>query len=178
MLGMLSQWLYGGSPFDAIRFEKPLQELKADLEAKKPVFQDLLKKYVLANSHRVTVEMRPVEGLDAKQEQEEVSRLADVKSSLSEAELLKIVEDTKVLKAAQLAEDSEEAKASIPRLTLDDIDPRATELPISVVADGKDGGVTVLTHEVPSNGILYLDLALDYSDVLDEDLPYLPLFSR
>ena len=36
----------------------------------------------------------------------------------------------------------------------------------------------MLTHEVPSNGILYLDLALDYSDIQEEDLPYLSLFAR
>lgn len=61
-----------------------------------------------------------------------------------------------------MAEDSPEAKASIPRLSLEDIEPKTRELPIEVVQDGKsrDDGVTILTHSVPSNGILYLDLAL------------------
>lgn len=176
MLGMMSQWIYDGSPFEAVRFEAPLQELKQDLASNLPVFQDLLKKYIVSNNHRVSIEMKPVEGLELEQEQEEVQRLATIKESLSPADINQIIESTRVLKAAQLAEDSEEAKKSIPRLSLADIDPKCAELPLTVVDN--DMGVTMLEHEVPSAGILYFDLALDYSGVSEEDLPYLPLLSR
>ena len=54
MLGMMSNWIYDGSPTEAIRFEQPLQELKTNLANKVPIFTDLLKKYFLSNEHRVT----------------------------------------------------------------------------------------------------------------------------
>ena len=120
--------------------------------------------------------MKPVEGLEQIQEQEEVDRLSKIKESLSHSDIDKIIESTKLLKEAQLKEDSEEAKKSIPRLTLNDIDPKITELPITVVPN--DLSITVLEHDVPSSGILYFDLALDFSQVSKEDLPLLQLFSR
>ncbi len=39
-------------------------------------------------------------------------------------------------------------------------------------------GVTILSHEVPTAGILYVDMALDFSQLSADELPYLPLFSR
>lgn len=106
MLGMMSQWIYDGSPVDAVRFEEPLRELKQELKEGKPVFQDLLKKYITSNEHRVTVEMKPVEGLEVEQNQEEVNKLAKIKESLSVSDVEAIIESTKKLKEAQLAEDS------------------------------------------------------------------------
>jgi hypothetical protein len=32
MLGMLNHWIYDRSPFDGVRFEEALQDLKRDLE--------------------------------------------------------------------------------------------------------------------------------------------------
>lgn len=66
-------------------------------------------------------------------------------------------------------------------MSLADLEPKATELPLTVIQDGKSDngdGLTILAHDVPSNGILYFDLALDYSEISEEDLPYLGLFSR
>jgi Zn-dependent M16 (insulinase) family peptidase len=39
------------------------------------------------------------------------------------------------------------------------------------------GGVEVLTHDLATNGILYLDLAFDLSVVPQDLMPYVPLFS-
>lgn len=115
-------------------------------------------------------------GLEAVQEKEEIDRLAKIKETLSQKDIETIIESTKLLKEAQLREDSEEAKKSIPRLSLQDIDPKISELPINIVPN--DLGITVLEHDVPSSGILYMDMAMDYSSISKEDLPLLPLFSR
>ena len=106
MLGMMSQWIYDGSPVDAVRFEGPLSELKQELKEGKPVFQDLLKKYITSNEHRVTVEMKPVEGLEVEQNQEEINKLAKIKESLSASDIEGIIQSTQKLKEAQLAEDT------------------------------------------------------------------------
>lgn len=150
----MSHWIYDKDPVDGIKFEEALQALKTDLADGVPVFQDLLKKYIVTNEHRVTIEMKPDKDLEAEAQVEETTRLAKIKETLSANEIEKIIEATKTLKAAQLAEDSPEAQASIPRLGLEDIDPKNIELPIEVVQDGKKNadGVTILTHTVPSNG--------------------------
>ena len=53
---------------------------------------------------------------------EEADRLATIKESLSTKEITDIIESTRLLKEAQLAEDSAEAKASLPRLSLQGTD--------------------------------------------------------
>ena len=47
---------------DGVRFEVALAALKTDLVAGKPIFQDLLQKYLINNEHSVTVEMKPDTG--------------------------------------------------------------------------------------------------------------------
>jgi Zn-dependent M16 (insulinase) family peptidase len=105
MLGMLSQWIYDGSPTEAIRFEGPLQEIKQDLKDGKPVFQDTLKKYFLSNEHRVTVEMVPIDGLEVQQNNDEILNLQRIKESMTPEDIQKVIESTQRLKEAQLAED-------------------------------------------------------------------------
>jgi Zn-dependent M16 (insulinase) family peptidase len=73
MLGAMSQWLYDESPTEGLKFEKPLAELKAKIaESGSQVFQDMVKKYLIENTHRTTIEMVPSKTLET--EQLEVSR--------------------------------------------------------------------------------------------------------
>ena len=178
MLGMMSHWIYDKNAADGIRFEEALAGLKADLSANKPIFQDLIKKYILSNDHRVTVEMKPDFDLERKQKEEEESRLSSIKQSLTQDQIGDIIEGTKLLKEAQAAEDSAEAKATLPRLGLDDIDPKARELPITIHKEGAKDDTTILSHTLPTSGILYADIGFDFAGLDEEDLPYLPLFCR
>lgn len=178
MLGMMSHWIYDKNAADGVRFEAALAELKADLAARKPVFQDLLLKYIVQNQHRVTVEMKPDLDLEKRVQDDEERRLMSIKETLSEAEIKAIIESTKRLKEAQAAEDSAEAKASLPRLSLSDIERKARELPIDIVRAADKDGVTIIQHSVASNGILYADVGFDFSGIEHEDLEILPLFSR
>lgn len=65
MLGILSQWIYDRDPFSGVRFEASLKELKEDIASGKPVFQELIRQYLLSNLHRVTVEAKPDIALEA-----------------------------------------------------------------------------------------------------------------
>eukprot|EP01036_Dinobryon_divergens_P001728 gene1728-2271_t len=63
---MMSHWIYDREPFEGVRFEEALTALKKDLADGKPVFQNLLKKLIVDNLHRVTVDMTPDQTLEAK----------------------------------------------------------------------------------------------------------------
>eukprot|EP01039_Chlorochromonas_danica_P003801 gene3802-4151_t len=179
MLGMLQHWIYDRNPLDGVSFEQPLQALKNDIKAGKPIFQELLKKYLVQNNHRVVVEMIPDAELENRVTAEEEAHLATIKDSFTAQELEKIVENTKLLREAQERADSAEAKATVPKLTLEDIEPKVRTHPITVLRDGLKGdSSTILTHDLQTNGILYTDVLLDYSAVDIDDLPLLPLFTR
>jgi Zn-dependent M16 (insulinase) family peptidase len=68
MLGSMSKWLYDNSPTEALKFEKPLAELKSKIAESGPkVFTIMIKELLLKNSHRSTIEMAPSKSLEAEQ---------------------------------------------------------------------------------------------------------------
>jgi Zn-dependent M16 (insulinase) family peptidase len=175
MLGFMPSWLYGQDPVSGVRFEEPLRQIKEDLAAGKKVFEGLLKDMLVNNKHRVTVEMRPDSALEKKQEESEQSKLAKIKASMTEEDIKDIMEATTKLKAAQAAEDSPEARATLPSLTIADLDRKNKEIPMEV---GEFEGVPIITHEVTSSGILYADVGMDVTCIPLEEYPLLGLLSR
>lgn len=66
MLGAMSKWLYDESPTESLKFEKPLAELKARIaESGSQVFQDMVKEYLVENSHRATIDMSPSKTMES-----------------------------------------------------------------------------------------------------------------
>eukprot|EP00616_Rhizochromulina_sp_CCMP1243_P000175 CAMPEP_0118974666 /NCGR_PEP_ID=MMETSP1173-20130426/12764_1 /TAXON_ID=1034831 /ORGANISM="Rhizochromulina marina cf, Strain CCMP1243" /LENGTH=1033 /DNA_ID=CAMNT_0006924443 /DNA_START=71 /DNA_END=3172 /DNA_ORIENTATION=+ len=175
MLGAMSAWIYDRDPLAALRFEEPLRELKEDLAAGKPVFTDMIRKLLLENEHRVTVEMVPDTELEKEQVAEEEARLAAIKGDMSAGDIDQIIDQTKKLQEVQAAHDSAEDLATIPALSIADLPKDGTELPNEV---STTQGVTVLRHEVPSNGIIYADVGLDLTQLPAADVPLVNLFAR
>jgi hypothetical protein len=111
----------------------------------------------------------------AEREAAEKARLEQVRSALSQEELLKVTENTRLLKQRQEAPDLPEALATIPVLKLSDLDRQNKLIPLSEL---DLNGNRVLYHDLFTNGILYLDLGFDLHNLPQEYLPYVPLFGR
>ncbi|CAN0127407.1 unnamed protein product [Ectocarpus sp. 6 AP-2014] len=175
MLGAMSDWVYNRNPTESLHFEGPLKELKDDLASGKKVFEGIVKNMLVNNGHRATVESVPNTELEAAIDGKEKGKLDEVKKSMSEQDLLNVIESTKLLKEAQAKEDSPEAKASLPTLAVSDLEREIKSIPIAV---DSVQGVDVITHDLPSSGILYADVGVDLSNIPLEDMPILGIFSR
>merc|ERR1740117_2821115 len=148
MLGAMSKWVYDESPTDALKFEKPLAELKQMIQKDgSKVFKDFAKKYLVENNHRVTIEMFPLKTMEEDQIKKEVDHLDNIKKSLSVDDLENIIAETNQLKKLQSAEDSPEDRATIPSLALEDLKREVSEYPIAVSENEDKSGVTVIRHE-------------------------------
>lgn len=180
MLAAMSKWLYEGSPTDALKFEKPLAELKEKIaEGGSKVFQDMLKTMLVDNSHRTTVELAPSKTLEEEIVAEERAKLESIRSKLSDSEIDEIMKKTNELKKLQAAEDTPEDRATIPSLHLGDLKREPTEYPIAVTENESSSGVTVVRHELGSTaGIAYVNLGVDLSRLSLDDVPLLPIFTR
>jgi Zn-dependent M16 (insulinase) family peptidase len=180
MLGSMSKWLYGDSPTDALKFEAPLAALKEKIaESGSEVFKDMLHELIISNLHRTTVELKPSKTLEDELVEDEEKRLALIKSKLSDDELESIIQKTVELKALQGAEDSAEARATIPSLKLSDLKRETTEYPIDITENEKNSGITVVRHEVGStSGIAYVNFAVDISKLSIDEVSLLPIFRR
>ncbi len=176
MLSTLSSWIYDANPIEALQFNAPLDELKNDIKRGDKVFEKLLRSAILDNTHRMTVEMKPSANLGHEEEMEETNRLADIKSKMSKDDIKNVIESAKALKDAQLAEDSPEDKSTLPKLTLGDLDPKIKEIDITVKEIEKGG--TIVSHDVPTSGIIYVDVGLNVASLSMDDLPLLSLLSR
>ncbi len=175
MLWALQSWLHGGDPLEPLRFEKPLAAIKARLAAGERLFENLIREYMLNNSHRVTVVLSPDKSIRERADAAENERLANVRNAMQPGELEQIIAQTHALQQMQVTPDSPEALSTIPTLTLADLDRNNKIAPIALDSSG-DG--QVIYHDIHTNGIAYLDFGFDMRAVAAEDVPLLGLFGQ
>jgi len=171
MLRSLTTWLYDGDPFAPLAFEAPLAALKARLAAGEPVLQRLVRELFLDNPHRLTSIFKPQDGLLAEQDKAEQDALAAQFSAMDPGARQAVMDRAAELERLQTAEDSPEALATLPKLDLADIPRQEKAIPERAAGP-------VLVHEIPAQGIVYLDAAFDLCAVPQRLLPLVPLFGR
>ncbi len=174
MLRSLTMWLHDGDPFAPLAFDAPLRAIKGRLAAEGGAyFTAMIREHLLENAHRVTVTLEPDPTLARRQAEAEAARLAEARAAMSEAALRAVVEQTRRLRELQERPDPPEALATIPRLSLEDLEREVRRVPTAVE---EMEGVTVLTHDLATNGILYLDVGFDLHHLPQSLLPYAGLF--
>ncbi|MDD4324582.1 MAG: insulinase family protein [Eubacteriales bacterium] len=172
-ISAMDSWLYGGDPalyfspgvhFDALR-----KKIDSDY------FEELLREVFLDNTNLVELHSLPSHTYGAERDGREAERLAQESELWSESERLELIESEIELNNWQEAPDSDEALATVPRLTLEDLleEPEYLEInPLEIE------GLTVLTYPSPTEGIVYLKLYFDISDTPHEDLSQLNFMSE
>ena len=174
MLQALTTWLHDGDPFESMAFEASLDAIKAGLAADENYFANLIRDHLVGNGHRTTVVLEPDLELQARLDADEAARLAAVRETMDEPQLLDIIEQARLLKEQQEAPDSPEALATIPSLTLADLDPEPKKTPTEVT---NAHGAEILYHDLATNGIVYLDVGFDLHSLPQDLLPYVGLFA-
>ena len=76
--------------------------MQARVASGEDVFGPLIRKYLLNNQHRVTVEMLPDNKLGAQKEQEEKEKLLNYRQTLSEEQVEDVIKKTQELKERQV----------------------------------------------------------------------------
>ena len=169
----LSTWLYDDDAATlALKYGPVYEELRGELDGS--YFEDLLRELVLENDHMALVELVPVDAAEGA-ESAEAAELATKRDAMTDAELADVVERTAVLRAAQEAEDTPEAKATLPRLRVSDIGEARPEPPLVVDTTAP---IPCLRHGIPTNRLAYAMQYFDLSCVSFEDLPYVTLLCR
>lgn len=174
MLNALTTWVYDGNPIDALAFEAPLQAIK-ERAAGGRYFESLIESYLLKNLHRSTVILLPDPQEGKRREAQETERLEAVKARLSSDALQVIIKEVVELKERQDAPNTPEALATIPSLSLYDLDRNIKVIPSRTI---QAGGAPLYFHDIFTNGILYLDLGFDMRVVPEDLLPYAGLLGR
>ena len=174
-LRALAFWIYDADPLAVLAFEAPMQQVKHDALTQPGYFEKLIRKHFLENPHRTRLILYPDTTLKEQWEAQEQARLAEEKARMSEQALAHIRQEMEALRHLQETPDNPAALAAIPRLKLKDLDKKIRTIPTQKQTDH---GVTALYHNLPTNGILYLDTALDLAVLPAELIPYVPLYAR
>ena len=156
-------WLYGVHPRVAIDYEESFRTLRQLIEGNYPT--ELLRDVL--STPRATLILTPSTDLSERREMATKAALERALSTMAEEDKLALADKTKDFISWQEREDSPEALATIPTLTLADLGDDPEEIPTIV---SKIGVSTVIDHPIPTNGITYVDLYLDASDTPTEDI--------
>ncbi len=170
LFDMVSAYVYGGDPYSVLQFDSDLKQLQS---ARKQggYFEGLIEKYFLNNPHRSLNILKPDPNLNAKLEAEERTKLEQIKTSLTPSQTEQIISDAKRLEDAQ---NHEQDLSSLPTLELNDIPMDFAQV------DGQINtihGATVGFFAQPTNGLSYVDIQADFSDLDVDHKALLPVLA-
>ena len=169
----LRGWLHGREPELTLEHRRWMEALQGELAAG-PYLENLLRAQLLDNPHRSMVLARPDPQAAARQLAEEQGELNKIAAGLGISERRRIEEEKRLLASFQESPDRPEDLARLPRLRRADL-PRAVD---TVPTAGLQIAPGALFHELHTNGVVYLDLALEVSGLEEEASALLPLWAR
>jgi len=169
----MDSWLYDESPLLYLSYTMYLEKIKMGLTSN--YFEKLIEEYLLCNTHQSLVILRPKHGIAEVKDKEVRTQLASYKASLSSDQIDQLVEQTRKLKLNQQTPDSLEALATIPLLTLEDLEKTTEILPL---IEKQECGTKVLLHPLHTHKIAYVNLYFDTQLVPQEHLPYVYLLTE
>ncbi|KAL8269306.1 hypothetical protein Esti_006772 [Eimeria stiedai] len=166
---------FGRDPYMAITFEADFQAIRRALARGVKVFEDLIKKYLLGNPHRLTLRMKASRTHAAEVEEKERRMLEAARAQMTAEDLLSIAKQQYQLKVKQETPPSAQALQMLPTMQREDIDLVGDEIPLEVNAVAR---VPLVIHELSTSGLVYIEVALSLIDLRLGDIYYLPLLVR
>ncbi len=167
----LESLLYSDDPAQNLRFDESIQFLRT---APQSFYEQLLVELFITNERIATLTMIPSSTLGKRRddkEKEHLKKLARGMTSEQKSDIKRMCEE---LLLWQESEDSEEALATIPRLSASDIPTEIKKMPTEIC---ELSGTTTILYDISTSGIVYTELYFDVSDIDAKELPYLFIFN-
>ena len=165
---MNSYTLYDGNPLDVFRFNEFSECIRKDF--KNGIFQELIKKYLINNQHKLILKMIPDESITEKQQLQELTMLKNIESTLSDEDKERLVQE-----ALELQKDQEIVQDIdlLPTLTLNDIPAKIehVEHKKSMLYDS----MPVYWFNQPTNGLTHLRIKIDTSKLPKDKKMLIPI---
>ncbi len=172
-LSCLDSWLFDDmKPFVHLESLASFAKLKELLDT--DYYEEIIKKYLLDNKFAAIVTVKPEKNKNTAEEAALADKLQKYKESLSREELEEMVAQTAHLKKYQEEPSAEEDLKKLPMLGRGDM--RREAMTFSNI-EKQLGDIKVVRHDVESNGIDYLTLAFDVSDIREDEIGYMGFLS-
>ena len=168
LLAFAGSWLHGGDAVRILKFDDDLKKLR-DLMKRGPFFENLLKKWLLTNSHRARLTMVPDEQMAHNETVRVQAELQKIKKSLSRARLQKIRQDTRDLEVRQETKDD---ISCLPTLEIEDI---PSSVP-SIKETEYDSRLNTTLYSQATSGIFYFAASAGTGVLPRKLIPLAPFF--
>ncbi|MBC7406191.1 MAG: insulinase family protein [Candidatus Parcubacteria bacterium] len=175
IVNILNSNLYGASVLESLNYDLIIDQIKSELTANPQTLTQFIQKYWIDNPHKVIIKM--IGGPDFLEQikQKELAELEQLQASLTQEQVQEIKDKTAKLNQWQSSEQTPEVLSSIPKLDITDIPLNQTRSNCSQISiDNYD----ILTSPLDSSGLNYIGLALDTSNLSDDQLQLLPLYIK
>lgn len=176
----LAAWIHGADPLTFMDMSVHLEACRQRYAMDPALFSRLIREQLLDNPHRLTTILRPDTGGQARDEEAFARRMSAARADLSDQQM-----DELAAFAARIEEEAGQPNAPekialLPQLRVRDLPPRPRHIPTTVLkSETSDPRVQVptLRHDVFSNGVNYLQFAIDLAALPPDLWPYLPYYA-
>jgi len=177
---ILSHWNYDRDPLMPLHASKEFVKLKIEIEETGQDFiLELITKQMFDSKHTTSLDLHPSMNYALQYENLENQWLNSLGGILGKEEGHEVMRETARLKKVQETGDSEEALMTIPQLKISELNQTQYNPSQQTFKDLFESGITTLSHELPfTNGIAYVDLSLDISNMDFDDVVLIPLFCQ
>ncbi|XP_076671860.1 presequence protease, mitochondrial [Andrena cerasifolii] len=165
-------WNHNGNLVQSMRINDAIKKLREEMTRNPKYLQELVKTYLLDNTHRLTLSMLPHEHYDHLKMIAERELLESKLKQLSAEELDQIYIDGKILQEEQQKKDDVNV---LPTLKIEDINPDVERYKL---ADVKVDNVPLQIAIEPTNNVCYYRGILNTQRLSSELKSLLPLFNN
>ncbi len=170
MLTGLGAAIHRGDPIAAINLDPVLESLH--LKIKQPDYiQQLVKRWLIDNQHRVRLTLRPDMQMAKRRDQAEADKLARIKAGLDEAQTQQLIDQAAALKVRQSQIDDETV---LPKVGLEDV-PDSINIPTAEQQTLSCG--ERVFYGRGTNGLVYQQLLVELPELTELQQQLLPHYT-
>lgn len=163
---------FDADPFEVFKLVSYLRELKGLIDT--DYYENFIKEFFLDNPTKLLHISRPDLDYNKKQEEELKAYIKKVNEEMTPKKLSTIKNDLDKLKAYQDREDTEEEKATIPKLDLKDVPTKTRPIPREVERDLFE----YVYNDLATAGLIYVSLYFDVGHLTVEEFKYAQLLGE
>ena len=170
VMRIVNSWLYDGDPMLYLTCDELIADLRKALE--EDYFEQMMRECFLDDDYKAELILVPSRTKTAEDSAIEAERLKNETAAWTEEDRKEVISMNERLDAWQQTPDSEELKATLPKLELSDIDD---EISWTETEEAKEGDVVKLVHTLQTDGIATVAMYFSINDIPAEDISKLSL---
>lgn len=165
-------WLYDRSPISSLDIYDTLAYIENNIS--NGIFEKYIDEKILNNNHKLIILHKPKLGLNDDKDKKQEEYLDNLVAKASLEELDKLRDQRINMDIFQSSEDTPEEKATIPTLSISDVNSKFDPIDRKILQ--KDNH-KYITHKLPTAGIDYINFVFDINHISKEDIPYVSLLA-